>query len=98
MAAHDEQLQDKVQTAGRADMADRIAKMKTAMTGMHNNGDLTMEVQMVRQQATPTALCQMFCLKGPPLRPHRSGCGRLPRQRIQQLRYLGGLTKCTVSD
>jgi hypothetical protein len=65
----DEQLRDKVQTAGRVDMADRIAKMKTAMTGMHTNGDLTMDVKMVRQQAqraysTPAALVAEILLEG----------------------------------
>jgi hypothetical protein len=65
----DEQLRDKVQTAGRVDMADRIAKMRTAMTGMHTNGDVTMEVKMVRQQAqraysTPAALVAEILLEG----------------------------------
>jgi hypothetical protein len=47
----DDQLREKVQTAGRVDITDRMAKMKTAMTGMHTNGELTMDVQMTRQHA-----------------------------------------------
>jgi hypothetical protein len=47
----DEQLRDNVQTASRVDITDRIVKMKTAMTALHTNGELTMDVQMTRQQA-----------------------------------------------
>lgn len=46
----DQQLRSKLQTAARIDMSDRIAKMKTAMSGTHKSGDLTMDLQMARQQ------------------------------------------------
>jgi hypothetical protein len=65
----DEQLRDKLQTAARVDLSDRIAKMKTAMTGTHKSGDLTMDVQMARQQpqraySTPGALVADILFEG----------------------------------
>ena len=65
----DQQLRDKLQTAARVDLSDRIAKMKTAMTGTHQSGDLTMDVQMARQQpqraySTPGALVADILFEG----------------------------------
>jgi hypothetical protein len=65
----DQQLRDKVQTVARVDLSDRIAKMKTAMTGTHQSGDLTMDVQMARQQpqraySTPGALVADILFEG----------------------------------
>ncbi|MDQ6733055.1 MAG: DUF4403 family protein [Nitrospirota bacterium] len=65
----DQQLRDKLQTAARVDLSDRIAKMKTAMTGTHKSGDLTMDVQMARQQpqraySTPGALVADILFEG----------------------------------
>ena len=65
----DQQLRNKLQTAARVDMSDRIAKMKTAMIGRHKSGDLTMDVQMVRQQpqraySTPGALVADILFEG----------------------------------
>jgi hypothetical protein len=65
----DQQLREKVQTAARVDLSDRIAKMKTAMTGTHKSGDLTMDVRMARQQpqrvySTPGALVADVLFEG----------------------------------
>lgn len=65
----DQQLREKLQTAARVDLSDRIAKMKTAMTGTHKSGDLTMDVQMARQQpqraySTPGALVADILFEG----------------------------------
>jgi hypothetical protein len=65
----DQQLRDKLQTAARVDLSDRIGKMKTAMTGTHQSGDLTMDVQMARQQpqraySTPGALVADILFEG----------------------------------
>ncbi|MBA2252345.1 MAG: DUF4403 family protein [Nitrospirales bacterium] len=65
----DPQLREKLQTAARVDLTDRIAKMKTAMTGTHKSGDLTMDVRMARQQAqraysTPGALVADILFEG----------------------------------
>jgi hypothetical protein len=65
----DQQLREKVQTAARVDISDRIGKMNTAMTGTHKSGDLTMDVQMARQQAqraysTPGALVADILFEG----------------------------------
>jgi len=65
----DQQLRDKLQTVARVDLSDRIAKMKTAMTGTHRTGDLTMDVQMARYQAqraysTPGALVADILFEG----------------------------------
>lgn len=47
----DQQLRERLQAVARVDLSDRIAKMKTAMSGTHRSGDLTMDVQLGRQQA-----------------------------------------------
>ena len=65
----DEQLRDKLQVAARVDMSDRIGHMKTAMTGTHQSGDLTMDVQIARQQpqraySTPGALVADIVFEG----------------------------------
>ena len=65
----DEQLRDKLQVAARVDMSDRIGNMKTAMTGTHQSGDLTMDVQIARQQpqraySTPGALVADIVFEG----------------------------------
>ena len=65
----DEQLRDKLQAAARVDMSDRIGNMKTAMTGTHQSGDLTMDVQIARQQpqraySTPAALVADVLFEG----------------------------------
>jgi len=65
----DEQLRDKVQTAARVDISDRIAKMRTAMTGTHKSGDLTMDVHLARQQpqraySTPGVLVADILFEG----------------------------------
>jgi hypothetical protein len=65
----DQHLREKLQTAARVDLSDRIAKMKTAMTGTHKSGDLTMDVQMARQQpqraySTPGALVADILFEG----------------------------------
>ena len=67
--AIDLQVRDKLKTAARVDISDRIAKMKTAMTGTHKSGDLTMDVQMARQQpqraySTPGALVADILFEG----------------------------------
>jgi hypothetical protein len=65
----DQQLREKLQTAARVDLSDRITKMKTAMTGTHQSGELTMDVQMARQQpqraySTPGALVADILFEG----------------------------------
>ena len=65
----DQQLREKLQVAARVDLSDRIAKMKTAMTGTHKSGDLTTDVHMARQQpqraySTPGALVADILFEG----------------------------------
>ena len=65
----DQQLRDRLQAAARVDFSDRIAKMKTAMTGSHKSGDVTIDVAMARQQAqraysTPGALMVDILFEG----------------------------------
>ena len=67
--AIDQQLRDKLKMAARVDMSDRIAKMKAAMAGTHKTGELTMDVQMARQQpqraySTPGALVADILFQG----------------------------------
>jgi hypothetical protein len=62
-------LRDKLLAAARVDLSDRIAKMKTAMTGSHKSGDVTMDVAMAKQQAqraysTPGALMADILFEG----------------------------------
>ena len=58
----DQQLRDRLRgRSARVDLSDRIAKMKTAMTGVSRTGDMTMDVQIARHPAqraysTPGAL------------------------------------------
>ncbi len=65
----DQPLRDKLLAAARVDLSDRIAKMKTAMTGSHKSGDVTMDVAMVKQQAqraysTPSGLMADILFEG----------------------------------
>lgn len=65
----DQQLRERLQTAARVDLTDRIARMKTAMTGTHKSGDMTMDVRMARQQpqraySTPGALVADILFEG----------------------------------
>jgi hypothetical protein len=65
----DQQLREKLKAAARVDLTDRIARMKTAMTGTHKSGDLTMDVRMARQQpqraySTPGALVADILFEG----------------------------------
>jgi hypothetical protein len=65
----DQQLRDRLQAAARVDFSDRIAKMKTAMTGSHKSGDVTIDVAMAKQQAqraysTPGALTADILFEG----------------------------------
>jgi hypothetical protein len=65
----DRQLRDKLQAAARVDLSDRIAKMKTAITGRHKSGEMTMDMAMGRQQAqraysTPGALVADILFEG----------------------------------
>lgn len=65
----DQQLRERLQAVARVDLSDRIAKMKTAMSGTHRSGDLTMDVQLGRQQpqraySTPGALIADILFEG----------------------------------
>lgn len=65
----DQQLRERLHTAARVDLTDRIARMRTAMTGTHKSGDLTMDVRMARQQpqraySTPGALVADILFEG----------------------------------
>jgi hypothetical protein len=65
----DQQLREKLHAAARVDLTDRIARMKTAMTGTHKSGDLTLDVRMARQQpqraySTPGALVADILFEG----------------------------------
>lgn len=65
----DESLRPKLQTAARVDLADRIAMMKSAITGTHTSGDVTTAMTMVRQQpqrvySTPEALVADILFEG----------------------------------
>jgi hypothetical protein len=46
----DESLRPKLLRAARVDLSDRIAKMKSAITGTHTSGNMTMETMMMRQE------------------------------------------------
>ncbi|WNM59703.1 DUF4403 family protein [Candidatus Nitrospira allomarina] len=65
----DQQLRDKLQTATRVDLSDRIAKMKSAITGTHASGDVTREITIGQQQpqraySIPGALVADILLEG----------------------------------
>ena len=56
----DQALRNKVQTAARVDLSDRIAQMQSAITGTHASGEVTTVMTMARQQpqraySTPAA-------------------------------------------
>jgi hypothetical protein len=46
----DQSLRNKVQEAARVDLSDRIAKMQSAITGTHTNGEVTTVMTMAQQQ------------------------------------------------
>ncbi|WNM61870.1 DUF4403 family protein [Candidatus Nitrospira neomarina] len=65
----DKQLRDKLQTATRVDLSDRIDKMKSAITGTHPSGGVTTEMAIVQQQpqraySIPEALVADILLEG----------------------------------
>jgi hypothetical protein len=65
----DEALRPQLQTAARVDLSDRIAKMKSAITGTHTSGDMTTAMTMARQQpqraySTPGALVADILFEG----------------------------------
>ena len=65
----DQILQDKLQTAARVDLSDRLAKMKSAITGTHSSGDVTRAMTIAQQQpqraySIPGALVADFLLEG----------------------------------
>ncbi len=65
----DQQLRDKLQTATRVDLSDRIARMKSAITGTHPSGDVTREMTIAHQQpqraySIPGALVADILLEG----------------------------------
>jgi hypothetical protein len=65
----DQSLRDKIQTAARVDLSDRIAKMQSAITGTHTSGDVTTAMTMARQQpqraySTPGALVADILFEG----------------------------------
>jgi hypothetical protein len=62
-------LRDKLQTATRVDLSDRIAKMKSAIAGTHPSGDVTREMTITQQQpqraySIPGALVADILLEG----------------------------------
>jgi len=74
----DKELRDKVRKAATIDLSQRIGTMKTAMTGQHKSGDLTMDVLVARQHperaySTPQAVVADILLEGT-----ASMAGRLP--------------------
>ncbi|MEO7863352.1 MAG: DUF4403 family protein [Nitrospirales bacterium] len=65
----DQQLRDKLQAATRVDLSERIAKMKSAITGTHPSGDVTREMTIAHQQpqraySIPGALVADILLEG----------------------------------
>jgi hypothetical protein len=65
----DQPLRDKLQKAVRVDLSDRIAKMKSAITGTHPSGDVTRAMTIAQQQpqraySTPGALVADILLEG----------------------------------
>ena len=65
----DQSLGDKLQTATGVDLSDRIAKMKSAITGTHSSGDVTREMTIAQQQpqraySIPGALVADILLQG----------------------------------
>lgn len=65
----DQSLRNKVQTAARVDLSDRIAKMQSAITGTHTSGEVTTVMTMARQQpqraySTPGALVADILFEG----------------------------------
>jgi hypothetical protein len=65
----DQQLRDKLQTATRVDLSDRIEKMISAITGTHPSGDVTREMTIAQQQpqraySIPGALVADILLEG----------------------------------
>jgi hypothetical protein len=67
--AVDQSLRDKLPTATRVDLSDRIAKMKSAIAGTHPSGDVTREMTIAQQQpqraySIPGALVADILLEG----------------------------------
>jgi hypothetical protein len=65
----DEALRPKIQRAARVDLSDRIAKMKSAITGTHTSGEVTTAMTMTRQQpqraySTPGAIVADILFEG----------------------------------
>jgi hypothetical protein len=65
----DQSLRNKVQTAARVDLSDRIAKMQSAITGTHTSGEVTTAMTMAHQQpqraySTPGALVADILFEG----------------------------------
>jgi len=65
----DQSLRNKVQTAARVDLSDRIAKMQSAITGTHTSGEVTTVMTMAQQQpqraySTPEALVADILFEG----------------------------------
>jgi hypothetical protein len=65
----DQSLRDKLPAATRVDLSDRIAKMKSAITGTHPSGDVTREMTIAQQQpqraySIPGALVADILLEG----------------------------------
>jgi hypothetical protein len=65
----DQSLRNKVQTAARVDLSDRIAKMQSAITGTHTSGEVTTVMTMAQQQpqraySTPGALVADILFEG----------------------------------
>ena len=76
----DQQLKDKLQTASTVDLSDRLGKIRSAMTGQHKAGDLTLEMLMAKQSpqraySTPAGIVADVLLEGT-----ASAAGRVPVQ------------------
>lgn len=76
----DQQLKDKLQTASTIDLSDRLGKIRSAMTGQHKAGDLTLDMLMGKQYpqraySTPTGIVADILLEGT-----ASAAGRVPVQ------------------
>jgi len=74
----DQQLKDKLQTAATLDLSDRLGKIRSAMTGQHKTGDLTMDMLMGKQHpqraySTPAGIVADILLEGT-----ASAAGRVP--------------------
>jgi hypothetical protein len=80
----DKEINHRVRKAATVDLSQRVDAMKTAMSGQHRNGNLTMEIQVVRQQpervySTPQAVVADILLEGT-----ASAAGRLTVEGTQE--------------